>query len=271
MPVRKGWGSDVRGTGTLKMTGFDANDEEQAPDESIGNRSDAGSKERRSTSKSSLLAAIDDAGLSLKPRAEKAVARLALSQSRGRKAGYLVQSSLLYVGFILYRAYRGFFVILPEVFRRVYDRLERAVDAAPFDDSGKSKSSSNAQSSAEDVDPETGRVRWRTRLTVSVLASIVTTSYVVGGAVRVGARFVSSLLGTSSVSESFRAAAVEQEDNESKILRKLSIPVDVGGGTYGGAKINGTVNDGSNREGDGEDNGDTKPDSSNSKFSDLAP
>lgn len=203
--------------------------------------------------KRSLLATIDDAGLSLKPRAETAIAKLALAETRGRKVKFLVQTCLLYTGFILYRAYRGFFVILPAVFRKVYQTLERAVDSAPFDNGDVPSTSVSRKSDNDendDINPETGKVRWRTRVTVSILASIVTASYVVGGAIRVASRFTRNLLSTSNVSESLQAAAEEQEENETKIMRRLTINFETNGG-----KINGTTND----------------DKSDGKFSDLAP
>jgi hypothetical protein len=247
-----------------KLTGIDSSGE----DESGGDKSIEKGRSASVVAKKSLLEAIDDAGLSLKPRAEKAVAKLALAESRGRKLRYLIQTCLLYLGFITYRAYRGFFVILPAVFRRVYERLERAVDGAPFDGDGNSEAGDadafGAAAAALDADPATGQVRWRTRVTVSVLAFIVTASYVVGGAIRVAARFASSLLKTSDVSESLQAAAREQEENESKILRRLTIAVN--NASLDAGKVNGTTSRGSSR--DSAD--DERPDGS-TRYSDLAP
>lgn len=237
------------------MTGADSNGEEEG------------------SGRSSLLVAIDDAGLSLKPRAEKAIAKLALAESRGRKLKYLLQTCLLYAAFILYRAYRGLFVILPAVFRSVYERLERAVEAAPFDDGSSSTASKTTASGAaavvdDDINPATGKVRWRTRITVSVLASIVTASYVVGGAARVAARFVSSLAQTSSVPESFQAAAREQEGNEGKILRRLAISVADGSG--GSSRVNGTTQNGDSDKPDISSSSDDEA-TSGGRYSDLAP
>jgi hypothetical protein len=264
-----------RGTG-IQLTGIDSGGDEGDEEDSIQGRSSSSAAKKGK----SLLEAVDEAGLSLKPRAERAAARLALagggsSSSRGRKFRYLVQACVLYAGFIVYRAYRGLFVILPAVFRRVYERLERAVDSAPFDGDGSDDGEPEEDDAGGDVDPATGRVRWRTRATISVLASIVTASYVVGGAARVAARFASSLLRTSGdVSESLRAAADEQEENEGKILRRLAIEATVGegggrgrAGAPGGERVNGTAS----RDGDDDSGaGDERPDGTG-RLSDLAP
>lgn len=70
----------------------------------------------------------------------------------------------------------------------------------------------------DDVNPKTGKLRLRTVATVSILASIVTLSYTLTGALRVLGSFVRSMTKTSSPSTSFLAAADEMETNESKIM-----------------------------------------------------
>ena len=172
------------------------------------------SSSSESTTKS-LFRALDQFGLSLKPRAVKAGAKMARSDKKFTKFVYLLQSCMFYSLFILYRGYRGFFVILPAVFREVYRKLETAVDDRPFLDDNEG----GGIRAEDDINPATGKVRWRTRVTVSVLASIVTVSYVLGGAIRVLSRLFTSLIQTSNVSGSFAAAAMEQEANESKIMR----------------------------------------------------
>jgi hypothetical protein len=241
-----------------------------------GADADAEEEREESGKQGSVFVAIDDAGLSLKPRAERAISRLALAESKGRKFRYLLQTCLLYTAFIAYRAYRGFFVILPAVFRSVYERLERAVETAPFDDSSSPSAAVAAKGAADDdINPDTGKVRWRTRITVSVLASIVTASYVVGGAARVLGRFVSSLAETSSVPESFQAAANQQEVNESKILRRLSIrgeTSDDQGKGGGGRRVNGTSQDADEQQpGSDDSNDDATSGGGGGKYSDLAP
>lgn len=167
------------------------------------------------TKSRTLLQTLDEAGQSLKPRAVKASARASLVEKKGEKILYVLETCGLYSLFILYRAYRGFFVLLPAVFREVYSRMSTTVDS-PFESTDLDNSGGGYR---QDIDPETGKLRWRTRFTVSLLAMIVTASYVVGGALRVLAKFVRTITQTSSVSGSFAAAADEQESNEDKIMR----------------------------------------------------
>jgi hypothetical protein len=68
-----------------------------------------------------------------------------------------------------------------------------------------------------DVNPDTGKLRWRTRITVSILAAMVTMTYVVGGIANVLAKFFKSLTQTSSPTSSFEAAANETTKYEVKI------------------------------------------------------
>jgi hypothetical protein len=153
--------------------------------------------------RNSLLTAIDKAGLSLKPQAVKTSQNIRTATSKGKKALMIVQSCFLYSLFILYRGYRGFFVILPAVFRQVYNKLQTAVDA-PF-----------VEGNRGDNEP----MPWQSRVTVSVLAAVLTASYVLGGAFRVVQTFFRTIAKTSDVSGSFAAAADAQEINEDKILR----------------------------------------------------
>jgi hypothetical protein len=169
----------------------------------------------------SVWRSLDEAGQALKPKAAKAASRAtACTESRGKKILFLAQSCLLYTLFLLYRAYRGFFVILPAVFRETFRKLETAVDE-PFDD-GDSSSSERKQESNDDLlsTPEKGRVLIRTRVTVAFLASIVTAMYVFEGAFRVGYRWIRTLLESSGdVVRSFAAAVQQQEENESQITK----------------------------------------------------
>lgn len=162
-----------------------------------------------SPKESNLFEKIDLAGQSLKPKAVKASANASLEEKKSRKVLYVLKSSLYYALFILYRAYRGFFVLLPAVFREVYRKLERAVDS-PFD---------SADLRNDEINQDIRQGRWKTRMTVSVLATFVTFTYVISGAFRVLVSFVRNLTKTTDVSGSFAAAAEEQERNEDKILR----------------------------------------------------
>lgn len=156
-----------------------------------------------------LLQRIDDAGMSLKPRAIEAKEKLTTMRKPSKKLRYTLQSCLYFALFILYRAYRGFFVILPAVFKEVYSTMGKTVQS-PFSD---------LEEPADlDINPKTGRLRLRTAVTVSILAGIVTLSYTLSGAMRVLGSFIRTISKTSSPSMSFLAAANEMETNESKIM-----------------------------------------------------
>jgi hypothetical protein len=159
----------------------------------------------------SILQILDEAGQSLKPKAAKANEKANVAGKKGKKLLYILQTCFLYTLFIFYRAYRGVFVIVPAVFREVYRKMQNTVDN-PFDPTPTGSESS-------DRDPQTGKVRWRTRITVSLLASVVTVSYVLSGALRVLAKLLRTMTTTSDVSGSFAAAADEQEKNEFQIAR----------------------------------------------------
>jgi hypothetical protein len=150
------------------------------------------------SSSGSFLQTIDNLGMKLKPWALAAHDKS--QQIRSRRIGngingnsgqtgqgsmvrsilYSIQSNILWMMYIFYRGYRGFFLILPAVFREVYRQLEESnviVDA--FDDESKQVSSSVEQQP----------MRLRTRITVSVLSGILTLSYVVSGLLRVFGEF----------------------------------------------------------------------------------
>lgn len=161
---------------------------------------------QKDTNTKTLLQVVDEAGLSLKPKAMLASEKASLAGTTSKKILLLLKTSLYYTLFIVYRGYRGLFVILPAVFKQVYQKMEIAVDS-PFEDS------------VSDSNQDTGTVRWRTRITVSVLAMFVTASYVAQGAIRVLMKFIKSLTKTSDVSGSFVAAVMEQEANEKNLER----------------------------------------------------
>ena len=148
-----------------------------------------------------ILESIDDLGLSLKPRAARASFKISTSGGT-EKVGHFVKMVACYSLFLLYRAYRGFFVILPAVFRDVYRKLESSVEDPFVDDTAAAESS-----------------RWRTRITVSVLSFILTASYVITGAIGVVFKFFRTVASTSSIATSFEAAVEERQGNEDKILR----------------------------------------------------
>ena len=156
---------------------------------------------------SSLFEKMDHFGQSLKPRAVDKKNELANAHTRAQKLWLGTQTCVYFFLFILYRAYRGFFVLLPAVFKEVYAKME-TLDSPFVDEPGQ-----------QDVNPNTGKIRLRTRITVSVLAAMVTMTYVVGGMVNVLMKFFKALTQTSSPASSFEAAANETGKYEDKILK----------------------------------------------------
>ncbi|GAX09862.1 hypothetical protein FisN_11Lh158 [Fistulifera solaris] len=149
----------------------------------------------------SFVDSIDQAGLSLKPRAQMTDSKAAQAPSRWRKVLFRAQACALYSLFILYRGYRGFFVIIPAVFREVYLKLESTVDPEPLRVT------------------EANGVNWQTRITVAIMATVLTASYIVGGFLRVMMKLGKTLFQTSDIAHSFEEAAKEQEVNEDRVTR----------------------------------------------------
>lgn len=179
---------------------------------------------------SSFLRAVDEFGMSLKPRAlqayEKSLTFNANATSvsstpessvvNGRVESllYRAKSNIMWMLYIGYRGYRGFFVILPAVFREVYRQLEESdlvLDAYEDED---------AQNGADDSSEADQSMRMRTRLTISVLSMILTASYVVSGLMRVLGMFVKTFTRTTSVESSLEAAADEVVSNEELLRRQ---------------------------------------------------
>jgi hypothetical protein len=132
---------------------------------------------------------------------------------------FAAKSCVLFALFIVYRAYRGCFVLLPAIFSQVYAQLSESMDS-PFglisDDSDNNMNNNN---NGKDINPNTGKVRLRTVVMVSAWALLVTLSYVVAGGMRVFMKFVSTVTKTSNVSSSFEAAADELISNEASIQK----------------------------------------------------
>jgi hypothetical protein len=174
--------------------------------------------------KTSLFEKLNNFGMSLKPRALKLKQRQHAQDddgisNNGKRWITTVQICALWLGYILYRAYRGCFILLPAVFQETYRKLESNMDS-PFvlDDDDDDEPGQQHQS---DVNPKTGKVRLRTRFTVSVLSAIVTFTYVIGGTVNVVMKFVQSAMESGSASSSLEAAANQVQRYEEKI-RKMT-------------------------------------------------
>ena len=125
--------------------------------------------------KPSLFARLNNFGLSLKDRSRRQRealqgANLLMKLPRG---AYVAALSLAFVG---YRAYRGFFVVLPAVYGEVYAQaLAQATEEHV---------SIRGVEVADDIDPTTGKLRLRSRVVMNVGALAFMGALVVGGAVR---------------------------------------------------------------------------------------
>jgi hypothetical protein len=165
--------------------------------------------EKIATNGTSVFQWLDEAAQQLKPAAAAASAQATAYASRrqvGRQYRSLFQSCLYYSLFLCYRAYRGFFVILPAVFTETFRKLRTAVDDRPFDPD-------------EAVVPS-APMKLRTRITISILASVVILAYVVGGAIRVVTTLARSVMGGTSLSQSLQNAIQMYEQNERSLLQK---------------------------------------------------
>lgn len=205
-------------------------------------------KETSSTSKSSssFLGALDNFGMKLKPWAVSAYAKSlgsssstsdvngggtnttttsGSSESVGTVRSILlrIQANVLWMLYIIYRGYRGFFVILPAVFREVYRQLEEsdlAFDVYGDEDEEEREYAVNANANAAEQSSQ-HPMRLRTRITISVLSVMLTLSYVVSGALRVLGKFIKTFTSTTSMESSFEAAAEEVVVNEDKLRNKM--------------------------------------------------
>ena len=164
----------------------------------------------------SIWIKLNEAGMTLKPKAIAAKEKTESATSTAdQKLRYALQSSILYTLFIVYRAFRGFCVILPAVFNEVRRKLQIAVEQ-PLLDAGLAVK--------DDIDPKTGKVRLRTSMTVNFLASLVTIKYVVTGLFRVMGKFLRG---------SFPAAADEVTDLENEMVNMTKEPEGVNGDQAG--------------------------------------
>ena len=136
-------------------------------------------------SKPSLVARFNTFGLSLKDRSRRQRealkgANLLLKLPRG---AYVAALSL---AFVAYRAYRGFFVVLPAVYGEVYAQaLAQATEEHV---------SIRGVEVADDIDPKTGKLRLRSRVVMNVGALAFMGALMVGGAVRAPIRIAAACL-----------------------------------------------------------------------------
>ena len=140
----------------------------------------------------------------LKTSAVKAQLRFGAAKAP-MKPAHLAQCAACYFLFIIYRAYRGFFVIIPAVFNQVKGRLRAGVIEA--------ETELNA-----DVDPQTGRLRKRSAVLISFGAAVVTGVYsiktVVGGVLNGAASLVWPLRGCAAGVSGDEGSAVVVDSGE---------------------------------------------------------
>eukprot|EP00429_Kryptoperidinium_foliaceum_P014955 CAMPEP_0176031744 /NCGR_PEP_ID=MMETSP0120_2-20121206/15655_1 /TAXON_ID=160619 /ORGANISM="Kryptoperidinium foliaceum, Strain CCMP 1326" /LENGTH=241 /DNA_ID=CAMNT_0017365043 /DNA_START=197 /DNA_END=922 /DNA_ORIENTATION=+ len=162
--------------------------------------------EKESKSINDLLSEL---GTSFQNRAEQNAKKCKEADTRKNKILYGVVSTFYYLLFLLYRSYRGFFVLLPAVFRRVYAKMEVAMKDGVLEEDVKEINGS---------DDET-KMTWKTKITVAVCSAVVTMSYVLGALGRTLVTFFKSLKNTKSIPDSFGAVAEEmsREDKKEKV------------------------------------------------------
>jgi hypothetical protein len=196
----------------------------------------------------SLFQWIDDMAQQLKPAAIRANEEATILKTKSvLKYRYFLQSYIFYCLFLCYRAYRGFFVILPAVFQATFMKLQSAVDDTPFD-----------------TTPASTGMKLRTRITISFVTSLIILSYVVSGAGRVLWTLIRSTMNGSNVFQSLQSALQMYEQNESILYQKSTTPSSISNETssasttviqstlFGSSvpQVNGSIDDGA-RNNDG--------------------
>lgn len=111
---------------------------------------------------------IHELGLSLKTRGMEYRDRMQSAQGVN-KVGFFLGSALNFILFAVYRAYRGFFVILPAVFVEVRRKLERDELAS--------------LQVSDDVDPKTGKLKMRSAILMNIGACVFTLVLVIRTAI----------------------------------------------------------------------------------------
>jgi len=160
----------------------------------------------------SLLTLVNEIGNNFKTMAQRSTAKGYECEDQYKKIIFAAKACVYYTLFIFYRSYRGFFVLLPATFQRVYRNMEAAMNTGnlSLDEIGFSRNGEDVTSSSS---------KWRTKFTVSILTSVVTISYVVGGVLKMASKFLRTIAKTSDVAKSFGAAADEVMDFEGRISR----------------------------------------------------
>eukprot|EP00518_Triparma_eleuthera_P005451 CAMPEP_0182464778 /NCGR_PEP_ID=MMETSP1319-20130603/8824_1 /TAXON_ID=172717 /ORGANISM="Bolidomonas pacifica, Strain RCC208" /LENGTH=267 /DNA_ID=CAMNT_0024664439 /DNA_START=106 /DNA_END=906 /DNA_ORIENTATION=+ len=133
-----------------------------------------------------LFASFDRWGLSLKQRASDALSLSASAPTPSRRLLLSLKFCALTSLFISYRAYRGFFKILPAVFNEVRDKLAATIDYRPFVDDDLAGTLRTVQGRValgpgEPTTPAADDARPKATVTVTFLALALTLSYALRG------------------------------------------------------------------------------------------
>ena len=126
----------------------------------LGARPSLGRCALRAAEQPSLNQQINALGLSLKAKGIAQKEKMLAATSRVEQGKRLVAAGLLFGVFVAYRAYRGFFVVLPAVFGEVREKVRSGIVEKYGVDA--------------DVDPATGRARFRSTALMNVGAAVFT-------------------------------------------------------------------------------------------------
>lgn len=196
----------------LRSTGKSPLDAETSGDKSSLSRNDNDpvSSQKIKLGTTSFFENCDTYGFKLKPMAIAARDKAAsLTDDTLGRFIYKTKACSCIALFMIYRGYRGIFVILPAVFREVYKNMESSMDR-PF--------AVQDDELNNDKSVDTDKIPFITSVTVSILSLVITISYVISGAMKVLTKFIRTVLMTSSVGKSFEAAADEVMINEGRIM-----------------------------------------------------
>merc|ERR1719464_2456598 len=177
---------------------------------SISKESESSKTDSKSSTNKSLLSFINEIGNNFKDMAEKSTSNGLKSKDQYKKIYFAAKACFYYTIFIIYRSYRGCFILLPVTVRQVYIKMDSVMNTGNL---------SMLKSYDETNVTVRNSIDWRTKLTVSILTSVVTMSYIFGCAQKMVTNFFQTLLKTSNITESFEAAADEIVNFEGRIGR----------------------------------------------------
>jgi len=226
------WGSSQSSSSSSSSSEDDSNDDEEMvtemgktpvdeslvetkpsmPSADASSEDDVAVKSSTAASEKSLWVLLNEIGNNFRGLAQKSAAKGYESEEQSKKMVFAAKACIYYTLFIIYRVYRGFFVLLPATFREVYQKLEKAMNTENL-----SMEETGFTGNGDDL--TSNSTRWRTKITVSILTSVVTISYVVGGTLKMASKFFRTIAKTSDVPKSFGAAADEVLNFEGRINR----------------------------------------------------